>query len=267
MRILFLGDLVGSIGISAASDFLPLIRQEKGVDFVIVNGENASRGKGLTHDDYERIASFADVITLGNHYRSKEAIDRYINYADKLIRPLNLLHYGKGEGSKVFECKGHKIRVTNILGAVFMTESVENPVSYFEGFLKNVKEGIHIVDFHGEATSEKQWFANYFDGLISASIGTHTHVPTADWRLLPKGTFLQCDAGYCGAYDAVLGFDVGSVIDRFVKDLGRIEVPESGRRVVYGTILDIDEESEKVVGYEPICYLDGKELDYGPSRL
>ena len=252
---------------SAASDFLPFIREEKGIDFVVVNGENVSSGKGLLHDDYAFLSRFADAITLGNHYHSKGKIDSFIAHAEKLVRPLNLKNYDKGCGSRVFVCKGLPIRVTNILGEAFMKEEVVKPIPLFESFLEDVDEPIHIVDYHGESTSEKQIFAYSFDGAVSAVIGTHTHVPTADARLLPKGTAFQADAGYCGAYDSIIGFDVDSTIDRIVYNLGRLAVPDSGRRVVYGTIIEIDEGSLTAKSIEAICYLDGKELPYGPRYL
>lgn len=267
MRILFLGDLVGSIGISAASDFLPFIKKEKGVDFVIVNGENASSGKGLLFEDYRSIAMFADAITLGNHYHAKGKIDAFITSAASLVRPVNLKNYTKGLGSRVFRCKGVPIRVTNILGEAFMKEEVTKPIPTFESFLEKVDEPIHIVDYHGESTSEKQIFAYSFDGVITAVIGTHTHVPTLDARILPKGSAYQSDAGYCGAYDSIIGFDVDSTIDRMVYNLGRLAVPNSGRRVVYGTIVDVDENDMKAKSIEAICYLDGKELPHGPRYL
>ncbi|MCR5078701.1 MAG: YmdB family metallophosphoesterase [Bacilli bacterium] len=263
MRVLFLGDIVGSIGISAASDFLPLIRKEKRIDFVIANGENATKGKGLSEEDYERISSFADAITLGNHYRSQYEIDRFIASADKLVRPLNLIHYHKGEGSKVFYCKDIPIRVTNLLGAAFMNETVKSPIETMEGLEEEFIEPIHIVDYHAESTSEKQIFAYYFDGAFTAVIGTHTHVATLDARILPNGTAYQSDAGFCGSYESIIGFDVDSTIERIVFEKGKLSVSQEGERVVYGTIIEIDENTFKTISIEPICYLEGKESYHG----
>jgi len=268
MRILFLGDLVGSIGISAASDFLPIIKREKNVDFVIVNGENAAfSGKGMMPEDHERICAFADAITLGNHYRAKSIIDIFIDKSPKLIRPANFVKYQKGVGSRVFTCQGVPIRVTNILGEAFMKEDVHHPVEFFENFLKTVKEPIHIVDFHAESTSEKQIFGYCFDGCVTAVIGTHTHVATADARILPKGTAYLTDAGYCGAYDSIIGFDVDATIDRIVYNQGKLAVAESGKRVIYGTIIEIDDERLLTKSIEMICYVEGKEVSYGPRNL
>ena len=263
MRILFLGDIVGSIGISAASDFLPLIRNEKRIDFVIANGENATKGKGLSKEDYEKISSFADAITLGNHYRSQYEIDRFIGDADKLVRPLNLLHYHKGEGSKVFYVNDIPVRVTNLLGAAFMNETVKSPIQVMEELESSFEEPIHIVDYHAESTSEKQIFAYYFDGAFTAVIGTHTHVATLDARILPNGTAYQSDAGFCGSYESIIGFDVETTIERIVFEKGKLIVPPEGKKVVYGTIIEIDENTFKPVSIEPICYLEGKESHHG----
>lgn len=267
MRVLFFGDIVGHVGLSAVSDVLASYKQKLQVDFVIANGENLSKGKGLVYRDYAELAELADAITLGNHYRSKEAIDGYIRYADKLIRPLNVLAYDKGKGSRVFECKGKKIRVTNVLAEAFMSEKVANPIRALDKVVHDGEEAIHIVDFHGESTSEKQIFGYMFDGLVSAVIGTHTHVQTADARILEKGSAYITDVGYCGAYDTVIGFDKDSVIEKIVYGAGKIAVPSSGRACVCCLLMDIDEESGATTYLRPYYFIDGEERAYGESHL
>jgi metallophosphoesterase (TIGR00282 family) len=267
MRVLFFGDIVGHVGLTAVSGVLASIKEKLHVDFVIANGENVSKGKGLLYKDYAELAQFADAITLGNHYHSKDAIDGYIKYADKLVRPLNLLHYEKGEGSRVFECKGVKIRVTNILAEAFMNEAVKKPIDTLDKLVSDCEEAIHIVDFHGESSSEKQIFGFMFDGLVSAVIGTHTHVQTADARILEKGTAYMTDVGYCGAYDTVIGFDKDSVIDKIVYDAGRIYVPTEAPTCVNCLLLDIDEKDGSVTYLRPYYFINGKERNYGESHL
>ena len=149
-----------------------------------------------------------------------------------------------------------------------MKEEVVKPIPLFESFLEDVKEPIHIVDYHGESTSEKQIFAYSFDGTVSAVIGTHTHVPTADARLLPKGTAFQADAGYCGAYDSIIGFETDSVIDKLVLGKeGRFEIPYEGDKEVDCVLLEVDEETGLATKIEPIRLINGKEVVYGPHHL
>ena len=148
-----------------------------------------------------------------------------------------------------------------------MNEEVEDPIHCYERHSEEYEEMIQIIDYHGESTSEKQLFAYSFDGLITAVIGTHTHVATNDARLLPKSLAYQSDAGYCGAYDSIIGFDVDSTIERIVYSQGKLLVPASGRRIVQGTIIEVSEEDGLAKSIEAITYLDGKEIPYGPRYL
>ena len=184
MRILFFGDIVGKNGRNAIKRNLGLLKSKFRADLVIANGENATHGKGLIENHYnELIEAGIDIITLGNHYLSKSEITEYIQHANRLVRPLNIKSDIGGYGSVVIDIDDISIRVTNVLGQVFLHEEVENPFDSLDQLINNSeKANIHIVDFHAEATGEKQALAWAFDGKVSAVLGTHTHVQTNDNR-------------------------------------------------------------------------------------
>lgn len=244
MKILFIGDIVGRVGRRMVKEKVPYFVEKYGIDFVIANGENATHGKGLIKHHYdELIDSGVDCITLGNHYNSKSEITRYINAADRLVRPLNLLNDFPGEGSALFDVDGVTIRVTNILGSAFIEEQVNSPYLSTLELLENEEPAtIHIIDFHGEATGEKECFAYAFDGKVSAVLGTHTHVQTHDAHVLEKGTAYISDVGMTGYYDGVLGFDKDSVIKKTVYgQASKFTPPNEGRGVFSAVVIDIDE--------------------------
>ena len=193
MKILFIGDIVGIVGRRMIHDHLNTFVEKYHIDFVIANAENATHGKGLIRHHYEELIDDGiDAITLGNHYDNKSEIRRYIDSADRLIRPLNLIHEYPGEGSILFEYNGITIRVTNLLGSAFMDENVNNPYySLLELINNEEKADIHIVDYHAEATGEKLCLAYALDGKVSAVLGTHTHVQTRDYQILENGTALS----------------------------------------------------------------------------
>jgi 2',3'-cyclic-nucleotide 2'-phosphodiesterase len=262
MRILFFGDIVGRIGREAVSSLLPKLVKEYGIDFIIANGENASHGKGLTEKNYQEIiASGVNVITLGNHWHAKDQIDEYIDEADGLIRPLNLLSYTHGVGSAVYDCDGFEIRVTNLLGQAFMSETVASPFVSLSELVKNEPTAIHIVDFHADSTSEKQIMGYAFAGKVTALVGTHTHVQTNDARILEGGTAFISDIGMCGAYDSVIGFEKNSVMDKilFGKE-GHFEIDDAAKPIVNAVVIDVDEETGKALAVFPLSYLEGKPL-------
>lgn len=261
MKILFIGDIVGKIGRCIVKEKIPYFIKKYGIDFVIANGENASHGKGLVeHNYYELIDSGIDVITLGNHYNSKSEIKRYIDKVDRLIRPLNLLNSFGGVGSEVYDVDGVLIRVSNILGSAFMNDvDVTNPYYSLLKLIDNdeVKANIHIVDFHAEATGEKQSLAYGFDGDVSAIIGTHTHVQTSDAKILPKGTAYISDVGMCGYYDGILGFDKDSVIKRnLYGENSKFSLPDEGRALFCAVVIDVDITSGKATDIFPIYYVE-----------
>ena len=249
MKILFLGDIVGKVGRRAVANNLEKLVKKYQVDFVIANGENTTHGKGLIEKHYfELLDDGVDCITLGNHYLSKDRLLDYIDDADALIRPLNISKRIGGEGSRLFEVNGVKIRVTNILGTAFMKEEVSSPYYSLKSLIDSLEseDSIHIVDYHAEATGEKMCFGYAFDGLVSAVLGTHTHVQTNDAKILEHGTAFISDVGMCGAANGVLGFEKNSVMrvtmfgekDRFVID-------EDDDSILNAVVLDIDEVTKK----------------------
>ena len=207
MRILFIGDIVSHSGRSITQRYLKDLVNKHEIDFVIANGENVAHGKGITEKMYNELISYGiDVVTLGNHFLLATESLNVLDRSEKLVRPINIHSSIPGKGSKVFECKGHKIRVTNILGKVFINDlNPSNPYDAIDEVLKESEELIHFVDFHAEATAEKLSLGWYLDGKVSAVIGTHTHVPTADERVLPQGTAYLTDVGMTGPYDGIIG--------------------------------------------------------------
>ena len=246
MKILFIGDVVGKVGRRILKEKIDNFVKKYNIDFVIANGENASHGKGLLRNHYnELLDAGVDVITLGNHYDSKNEIRRYINGTDRLIRPLNLLHDYPGEGSALFDVDGITVRVTNVLGSAFINEQVNSPYLSLLRLLEEEEPAtIHIVDLHAEATGEKQSLAYAFDGKVTAVLGTHTHVQTNDEKILPNGTAYITDVGMTGYYGGVLGFSKETVIKKTLYgENSRFEPPNEGRGMINAVVLDVDEIS------------------------
>ena len=246
LKILFIGDIVGRPGRDVIKTKIAELEKRFSFDFVIANGENASHGKGLTEKNYDELCdSGVDFITLGNHYDNKFEIRRYIDQVDNLIRPINLIKPYPGCGTKLVDVNGILIRITNVLGSAFINEEVSSPYLAIKDVLDNEPlADIHIVDFHGESTSEKQCFANAIDGCVSAVIGTHTHVQTNDARILPKGTAFMCDVGMCGTLDSIIGFEKESVINKIVfGKQSRFDIPKSGDIMFNACLLDINENT------------------------
>ena len=246
MKILFIGDIVGKIGRRIVIEKLPYFVNKYNIDFVIANGENATHGKGLIKHHYdELIDAGVDVITLGNHYDSKNEIVGYIDRVDRLIRPYNLIKEFPGEGTALFDLDGVKVRVTNILGSAFINEEVNNPYFATLDLLESHEEAnIHIVDFHGEATGEKKSYAYAFDGRLTAVLGTHTHVQTNDAQILEKGTAYISDVGMCGFKDGILGFDKESVIRKnMYGEHSKFTPPDEGKGLFSAVVIDADEVS------------------------
>lgn len=259
MRILFIGDVVGKIGRRIVKEKLPYFIKKYNIDFVIANGENVTHGKGLIEHHYdELIDSGVDVVTLGNHYNSKSEITRYIDRADRLIRPINLKSDFPGDGSALFDVDGIMVRITNVLGSAFMNEEVNSPYLSTLELLETAEPSVvHIVDFHAEATGEKQSYAYAFDGKVSAVIGTHTHVQTNDARILEKGTAFISDVGMTGLYDGILGFDKDSVVNKNMYGFtGKFIPPEEGRGLLSAVVIEVDDQSGLASEIFPIYYVE-----------
>ena len=262
MKILFFGDIVGKLGRKAVRQYLPKLVEKYHIDFVIANGENATHGKGLIEKHYhELIDAGIDCITLGNHYFSKDRITQYIDEADKLVRPLNLLRNFGGQGSALFDVNGVNIRVTNILGTAFMNEEVITPYLSMKELLDQIEgeDSIHIVDFHAEATGEKACFGYVLDGVVSAVLGTHTHVQTNDARILPNGTAFISDIGMCGAANGVLGFDKNTVINKTIFGSDeRFDLDTKDEEMINAVVMNIDDETKKCVEIFPVKLIGDK---------
>jgi metallophosphoesterase, MG_246/BB_0505 family len=253
MNILFIGDVFSSIGRDMVERYLPKVKERYNVDFVIANVENATHGKGLIKRHYEDfLFQGISLMTMGNHTFSKKELFDYIDEAERLIVPYNQPKALPGVGSREIVFQGKKIRVTSFLGITFMDGKVQNPFEMIDELLENDTSDIHIIDFHAEATSEKIAFGYYVDGRVSAVLGTHTHVPTADEKILPHGTAFQSDVGMSGPYVSVIGCDKDSIITRMKNGLMTPFTVAQGQGQFLATLLQFDEKNQ-CIGIERIC--------------
>ncbi len=259
MRLLFLGDMVGKVGRVAVFDQLPELIASLKADFVIVNGENAANGFGVSQAILDAtLAAGADVMTTGNHvFDQKEALS-FADREERFLRPANYPAGTPGRGANIYEARnGARVMVMNIMGRVFMHPDLDDPFACVEQQLTGVELGgaadVIFIDFHAEATSEKQCFAHFVDGRVSAVIGTHTHVPTADHQILSGGTGYMSDAGMCGDYDSSLGMDKEEPIHRFITKVpkGRFE-PATGEATLCGVGLEIDDRTGLTTSISPL---------------
>ena len=246
MKILFLGDIVGDSGCKAVKKYLPEQIEKNKIDFVIVNGENAAEsGVGLTKEICEDFFKCGvDVITTGNHVWDQKDIMKFIDNENRLLRPKNLFEPAPGKGFEVFQNKKNvKIGVLNLMGNVFM-KKCNDVFEISEKFIKEhkLKEDYDflVVDFHGEITSEKNAIGYFFDGKATLVVGTHTHIPTNDARILKNGTAYQTDAGMCGDYDSVIGMNKDNSLNRFMKKESTKHYPATGDATLSGVIVDCD---------------------------
>jgi 2',3'-cyclic-nucleotide 2'-phosphodiesterase len=246
MKILFIGDVVGKPGRRAVATLVPGLRAERGIDFVIANGENSAHGAGLTASTVDALlTSGVDLITSGDHVWDQKEIYEVIAHEPRLLRPLNFPAPAPGQGSTVVQLDGlPPVGVLNLIGRVFMPNT-DCPFRAAEVAVARLRQQtkIIIVDLHAEATSEKIAMGRFLDGKVSAVIGTHTHVATADEQILPNGTGYISDAGMCGPHDSVLGRDVAAVLRRFLTQMPqKMEVAE-GDVALCGVIVDVDENT------------------------
>ncbi len=252
MKILFIGDVVGSVGRQMVIDTVPHLKEEKAIDMVICNGENAAHGKGITKKIYNQlIAAGIDVITMGNHTFSKNDILLFIDEADRLVRPMNMEPTEPGQSTCVVKIGSKKIAVSNLSGEVFMNNITDSPFACMEDILEVYEDcDLHVVDLHAEATSEKIAFTYCFANQLAAVVGTHTHVQTADERIV-DGCAAITDLGMCGPYNSVLGRDIDEVIARFTGEKTKYTMA-SGTGIFCGLIVEIDDISNRAVGVERI---------------
>jgi len=260
MKILFLGDVVGKSGCLAVTENLSDQIKKKKINFVIVNGENAAdQGVGITEQiSKDLFSSGADVITTGNHVWDQKETLSYIDKENRLLRPENLIQSSPGKGFEIFKTKNNfKIGVLNLMGNVFM-KKCDDVFETSEKFLKknNLKKDYDflVVDFHGEITSEKMAIGHFFDGKATLVVGTHTHVPTNDARVLGNGTAYITDAGMCGDYNSVIGMDKKNSLNRFFKKESTKHFPATGIATLCGVIVEADAESGLAKNVENFIY-------------
>ncbi|MFQ5952625.1 MAG: TIGR00282 family metallophosphoesterase [Candidatus Omnitrophota bacterium] len=255
MKILFLGDIVGQPGREITKQLLPDLKKEKKIDFVIANAENAAGGSGVTPRIADQLLeSGIDVLTSGDHVWKRKEIYDYLKVSSKLIRPANYPEGSVGRGSTVVDAEGgRKVGVINLIGRVFM-EAVDCPFVKAKEEVDKVRQEtpIIVVDMHAEATSEKVAMGWYLDGLVSAILGTHTHIQTADEKILPNGTAYITDSGMTGPYDSVIGRKKEQIILRFLTQMPtRFEMAEGGVEM-HGVIVEVDDSTGKAGSIERI---------------
>jgi len=250
MKILFLGDVMGRSGRAAVTERLPSLRADWGLDFVVVNGENASQGAGLSGEHARMLLQAgADCITLGDHAFDQKDMLQFIEQEPRIIRPLNFSKVAPGRGVKIFDAtQGRKVLVMQALGQVFMKRPFDDPFSAVETLLKTHRIGgavqAAILDIHAEATSEKMAMGHWCDGQASLVVGTHTHVPTGDAQILPGGTAYLTDAGMCGDYNSVIGMEKLEPLRRFITGMSttRFE-PANGPATLSGVYVETDDRT------------------------
>ncbi|MDQ2090039.1 TIGR00282 family metallophosphoesterase [Marimonas arenosa] len=252
MRLLFLGDVVGRAGRRAVMENLQKLREDWRLDFVVVNGENASNGMGLTGEHAKLLLEAgADCITLGDHAFDQKDMLQFIETEPRILRPVNYAKTAPGKGARVFEAtRGRKVLVAQVLGQVFMKRAYDDPWGGIEAVLKAHPLGgavqATIVDMHCEATSEKMAMGHWCDGKASLVVGTHTHVPTGDAQILPGGTGYLSDAGMCGDYLSVIGMDRAEPMRRFVTGMAKSRfTPARDEATLSGVFVETDDKTGK----------------------
>jgi len=253
MRLLFLGDMVGKTGRTAVYDQLPGLVSDLKLDFVIVNGENASGGFGITEKIFnETIDAGADVVTTGNHVWDKKEALSFASREDRFLRPANFPHGTPGRGGNLYIAKnGARVFVANIMGRVFMHPELGDPFEAAELVLDECQMGTiadaAVIDFHAEATSEKMCFGHFCDGKVSLVVGTHTHMPTGDHHIMGGGTAYMSDAGMCGDYNSSLGIEKDEPLNRFCS-----RIPASGPATICGVGVEISDRTGLAEKVEPL---------------
>ena len=256
MKILAVGDIVGENGLNKLKDLLPTIIEKENIDFTIVNAENTSGGMGLTDKDFNALQKMKiDAITMGNHTWGKKDIFAFIDNP-KIMRPANYSKGVPGKGYNIYECKGKKIAVMNLIGRTDMNILSENPFTVADELVNKLSKQVDIIilDFHAEATAEKIAMKNYLDGRVNIIFGTHTHVQTSDEEITEKGTGYITDLGMTGPKKSVIGMDVSASIKRFLTSLPERYKLADGPTVLNGCVFEIDDDICKTVEVYRINY-------------
>src|ERR1700716_1126904 len=250
LTVLFLGDVVGEPGRNAVIARLPELKEQHGLDFIVVNGENAAGGRGITGKiAIDLLRAGVSVVTTGDHVWDQKDILSFIDTEPRLLRPLNYPAGAPGSGSIVLETAKGKIGVINVQARTFMQPILENPFRAMEDAVAKMREETAniIVDLHGETTSEKIAMGRFLDGKVSAVLGTHTHVQTADEQIFPGGTAFLCDAGMCGPVNSILGRAIDPILNRFISNLPASFPVAGGEVRMRGALIEIDETNGRAL--------------------
>lgn len=257
MNILVLGDVVSGIGCDFVRKKLPSFKRLKAIDFCIANGENSATGNGITPDSAEHLfTSGVDFITTGNHVFRRKEVYSYLDENEFVIRPCNLDPSSPGKGYVLVDMGRYTVAVINLMGNMYSSDWCDNAFKSIDRVLDEIKgkTNIILVDFHAEATSEKKAMGFYLDGRVSAVFGTHTHVLTADERVLPSGTGYITDIGMCGTVDSVLGVDKDIVINKFKTSMPTRFDSADGSCMINGCIFSIDEKTGRCLSAERVSF-------------
>ena len=248
MRLLFLGDIVGKTARISIAENLLIIKKKLSIDFVLVNAENATSGVGLSVSHAKLLfESGVNCISLGDHAFDQNEMINFAEKDNRIVRPINYAKFSPGSGFRLFNIENKKILILQVLGQVFMKKPFSDPFEAIETYLQkySLKSNVDaiIIDFHAEATSEKNALALHFDGKVSVIAGTHTHIPTSDTRILPKGTAYQTDLGMCGDYQSVIGMEKTEPIRRFITGMTKERFrPAEGEATLSGIVVDINND-------------------------
>lgn len=256
MKILFFGDIFGRSGRQAVRKIMSNLQAQHAPDFIIANIENLAHGRGVTPSSFEDVKNLGiDVFTGGNHsLENEQGLSLFVDDSYPLIRPMNMTEGTVGHGFVIVEKKGVKVMVFNLMGQLFMKKEYENPFVVAQKFLEAHKNEakIIILDWHAEATSEKVAMGMFLDGQVSAVLGTHTHVPTADWKILQNGTGFVTDVGMCGPVDSIIGMKKSPILKEFLGVGGEKPDVADGAVEINAILLTIDENSGKTIKIEKI---------------
>src|SRR3982750_4041825 len=250
LKVLFLGDIVAEPGRNAVIARLPALKEQHGLDFIVVNGENAAGGRGITGKiTIDLLRAGVSVITTGDHVWDQKDILLFIETEPRLLRPLNYPAGAPGSGSIVLETAKGKVGVINVQCRTFMQPILENPFRAVDETVAKMRQETRniVVDVHGETTSEKIAMGRFLDGKVSAVLGTHTHVQTADEQILPDGTAFLCDAGMCGPVTSILGRAVEPILNRFVSNMPAAFPVAPGEVRLHGAVVEIDEKTGRAL--------------------
>ncbi len=256
LKLLFLGDVVGEPGRKAVIDMVPKFKAERGVDFVVINGENSANGRGITPKiTIDLLRAGAAVITSGDHIWDQKEIVHFMPTEPRLLRPINYPAGTPGQGSIVLETPKGKVGVINVQARTFMNPPLDNPFLVIEEEVERMRAETPVifVDVHGETTSERIAMGRFLDGRVSAVVGTHTHTQTADEQIFPGGTAFLCDAGMCGPSESILGREIAPIIDRFLTSRPVAFPVARGPVKIHGALIEIDETTGRALKIERVA--------------